>query len=151
MLVMITLVARVYRTLLFLYPAGFRAQHSSEMALDFVDASHDARQARGWRGLCGHWVRALVDLACTITSQWLRTVWPVIGLFSVAVTLLGWSAALRYFPTGPYTIIVEPRDHELFLLLLILLGALLPIFSVVILCTLFLLPGLGRPFGRRRV
>ncbi len=151
MLMMITLVARVYRTLLFLYPAGFRLQHGDEMALDFVDGSHDARQARGSRGLCFHWARALVDLAWTVATQWLRTLWPVIGLFSAGVTLLGWSAALRSFPTGPYNVIVDPREQELLLLLVILLGTLIPIFGVVIFCSLFLLPGLGRPFGRRRV
>jgi hypothetical protein len=150
-LVMITVVARVYRTLLFLYPADFRAQHGGEMTLDFMDGSHHARRVRGWRGLCSHWLRALVDLACTIAVQWLRTIWPVVGLFSAGITIVGWSAALRYFPTGAFTIVVDPRDQELLLLLVILLGTLIPIFGVVIFCSLFLLPGLGRPLGRRRV
>jgi len=150
-LVLITLVARVYRTLLVVYPSRFREQHGDEMALDFLDASHDARLARGWQGVSRHWALALVDLVRSAAVQWLRTLWPVAGLFSVALTLLGWSAALRYFPAGAYSVTVNPQDQELLLLLVILLGALLPIFSVVIFCTLFLLPGVGRPLGRRRV
>lgn len=150
MLVMITLVTCVYRTLLFLYPAAFRAQHGGDMTLDFIDGSHDAGR-EGWRALSAHWSRALVDLACTVATQWLRTVWPIAGLFSVGVTLVAWSVALRSLPSRGYIVLVNPQDQELLLLLVILLGALIPIFGVVIFCTLFLLPGLGRPLGRRRV
>lgn len=148
---LITLATRLYRALLFLYPAPFRVQHGDEMALDFVDASHDARLAHGWRGVTGHWLRALVDLTCTVSGQWLRTLWPIAGLLSITATIVGWSLALRYFPNAPFTFVVDPRNEELLLLLVILLGALIPIFAVVIFCSLFLLPGLGRPFGRRRV
>lgn len=148
---LITLATRLYRALLFLYPAAFRVQHGDEMALDFVDASYDARQTRGWRGLTAHWSRAFTDLTWTVVRQWLRTLWPIAGLLSVTTTLVGWSVALRYFSTTPLILVVDPKNEELLLLLVLLLGALIPIVSVVIFCSLFLLPGLGRPFGRRRV
>lgn len=145
-------VHHLYRTLLWLYPASFRAQHAGEMALDFADASDDARVSQGWRGLLAHWNHALADLAVTIVQQWFRTFWPLIGLLSMAVTVLGFGAALRFVPDGPLVLPVDPRQHELVLLLLLLLGALIPIFGVVIFCACFLTPNLnGRRGPRRRV
>lgn len=148
---MIALADRIYRALLFLYPAPFRVQHGDEMALDFADACDDMRGRLGWRGVVAHWHRALIDLAITVVQQWLRTLWPIVGLLSTAVPLLGWSAALRFLPTGPYDFVIDPRQQELALLLLLLLGALIPIFGVVIFCGCFLMPNLDRTRRRRRV
>lgn len=146
------LVDRIYRALLWLYPAAFRAQHAGEMALDFADASDDARESGGWRGLVALWSHALADLVLTIAQQWLRTFWPIVGILSMAVTVLGFSAALRFVPRGPVVLPVDPRQHELVLLLLILIGALIPIFGVVIFYACFLTPNLnGRRGPRRRV
>jgi hypothetical protein len=147
----IALVDRIYRSLLALYPAAFRARHGGEMALDFADACDDARVSKGWAGLLAHWGRALADLAVTLVQQWFRTFWPIVGMLSMAITVLGFSVALRFLPNGPVRLPVDPQQQELVLLLLILLGALIPIFGVVIFCSCFLLPGLGRPLGRRRV
>jgi hypothetical protein len=152
MVAIAALVDRLYRTLLWLYPAGFRAQHAGEMALDFADGSDDARLSSGWRGLLAHWYLALADLAVTIVQQWLRTFWPVVGALSMAVTMLGFVAALRFLPQEAFVLPVDPRQHELALLLLILLGVLIPIFGVVIFCACFLTPNLnGRRGPRRRV
>lgn len=147
----IALVDRVYRSLLALYPAAFRLQHGNEMALDFADAAASARHAAGWRGLLAHWGRALIDLAVTIAQQWLRTFWPIIGLLSMITTLVGFSAALRFIPSAPYQMVVRPEQQELALLLMLLVGALIPIFGVVIFCGCFLRPNLDRTRRRRRV
>lgn len=151
MTLVVALVDRIYRTLILLYPASFRTQHGGEMALDFADAARDAHRTEGWRGLSAHWARSLADLIVTIVQQWLATFWPTIGLLSMAVTVLGFSAALRFVPDGPFAFRVDPLQEELAILLLLLLGALIPIFGVVVFCGCFLRPHLYGRRGRRRV
>ncbi len=147
--VLIALVARIYRALLRLYPADFRARHSGDMALDFLDGSHDARRARGWHGLAAHWARATTDLSRTLVGQWMRTVWPLVALPAMAVTLLGWSVVARSVPGVSYQFAVSPGDEDAMLVLLLVLGALLPIVAVIVFSGCFLVPNLRRRRERR--
>lgn len=62
---------RVYRGLLRLYPAEFRAQFSTEMVQLFGDQLRDAR-TRGPAGPALTWLRAVGDVAVTAASEHLR-------------------------------------------------------------------------------
>lgn len=53
---------RLYRWMLRLYPAAFRAEYGDEMAQVFEDLCRDAGLRAGRRGLIGVWLRASADL-----------------------------------------------------------------------------------------
>jgi hypothetical protein len=60
---------RVYRGLLRLYPAGFRARFADEMVQLFRDQVRDARTDGAPAGIARAWLRTLADLAVTATSE----------------------------------------------------------------------------------
>jgi hypothetical protein len=63
---------RIYRGLLRLYPAEFRARFSDEMAQLFGDQLRDARIGAAPTGAARTWLRTLGDLAVTAASERLR-------------------------------------------------------------------------------
>jgi len=63
---------RVYRGLLRLYPAEFRAQYANEMVQLFHDQLRDARAGDAPAGAARTWLRALGDLAVTAASEHTR-------------------------------------------------------------------------------
>jgi len=63
---------RVYRGLLRLYPAEFRARFGDEMVQLFGDQLRDARTGRASSGPAGTWLRTLGDLAATAASEHTR-------------------------------------------------------------------------------
>ncbi len=68
----------IYRAILRLYPARFQEDFASDMALDFADASDEAWIERRWTGLIGVWAGSAVDVARSLTLQWMRTHVPLI-------------------------------------------------------------------------
>ena len=77
--------SRVYRAALSLCPAGFRRDHGDEMARDFDEARQEAADSTSaiWM------VRACmsIDLARTLTVQWVRTKLPLIAAASIVIAL----------------------------------------------------------------
>jgi hypothetical protein len=53
---------RIYRRLLFVYPADHRSEFGSWMAQTFQDLSRQSYRRSGWLGLLGLWLRLLPDL-----------------------------------------------------------------------------------------
>ena len=77
---------RWYRMALSLCPPAFRGDHGDEMARDFDEARNEAA-ARGDGALWMLRLLMAIDVARTISVQWLRTGLPVIALVSVLVSL----------------------------------------------------------------
>lgn len=64
---------RVYRALLRLYPAPFRARFGDELVQLFGDVLHDAREGCSGRGRTGGaWLRILADIALTAPAEHLE-------------------------------------------------------------------------------
>jgi hypothetical protein len=63
---------RLYRGLLRLYPAAFRARFSDEMVQLFSDQVRDAGTDGASAGVAGMWLRTLGDLAVTAASEHAR-------------------------------------------------------------------------------
>ena len=61
--------ARIYRMLLWAYPASFRRQYADEMAHLFGDMAEAAVERRGSAGLIALWLRVLPDLGFTVVAQ----------------------------------------------------------------------------------
>ena len=59
---------RVYRTLLWCYPAPFRQEYGAEMAGAFADQILEARLSGGWRDEASIWLQTLFDLF--LTAPW---------------------------------------------------------------------------------
>jgi len=53
---------RLYRGLLFLYPAEFRQEYAHEMALLFADRYREERQAHGILGVLALWLQATTGI-----------------------------------------------------------------------------------------
>lgn len=60
---------RLYRLLLRLYPASFRARFGDEMAQLFADQLRDARAGRSPSGSAGVWLRTVGDLVTTAVAE----------------------------------------------------------------------------------
>jgi hypothetical protein len=60
---------RLYRLLLFGYPASFRRQYGPHMAQVFRDSVHDAYHCRGMIGLMALWTHTLSDLVATVPQE----------------------------------------------------------------------------------
>ena len=60
---------RIYRRLLRLYPAEFRARYSDEMITLFREQLWDARASGGRRQVAFLWVRCVLDVALTAPKQ----------------------------------------------------------------------------------
>jgi hypothetical protein len=74
--------ARLYRSLLLVYPASFRRAYGDEMARAFRDLCRDAWQASGAGGVLALWPGALRDLALAASAE------HVGGLTMLRLTLI---------------------------------------------------------------
>lgn len=63
---------RIYRRLLSMYPAGFRARYSEPMVQLFADQLRDARGMGAPAGSLRLWVRTVLDLVTSVVSQHLE-------------------------------------------------------------------------------
>jgi len=61
--------ARIYRMLLWAYPASFRRQYADEMADLFRDMAEAAVERRGTAGLIALWLRLVPDVVFTVVAQ----------------------------------------------------------------------------------
>lgn len=117
---------RVYRRLTAIYPPAFRQMFAESMAADFGDAWHDARQS----GRAGDVARLLasvgLDLAWSISCQWLRTSVPwLTAAYAAAIACVveGLASAMLGGPFNPGVV-----------------AALLPLVSVITFTCWFLVP-----------
>jgi hypothetical protein len=78
---------RLYRAALRLCPGEFRRDHRDEMVCDFEEARDEAAAA-GARELGRLRLLMGLDLARTLTVQWLRTGLPAIGCVAAGVSLV---------------------------------------------------------------
>jgi predicted permease len=60
---------RLYRTLLWCYPASFRREYGAEMAGAFAEQVREARQAGGWAAETSIWLQTLLDLLLTAPRE----------------------------------------------------------------------------------
>lgn len=60
---------RLYRTLLWCYPAPFRHEYGAEMIGAFTEQVREARQHGGWQAETSIWLRTLVDLLLTAPRE----------------------------------------------------------------------------------
>lgn len=140
----------IYRAILRLYPARFQEDFASDMALDFADASDEAWIERRWTGLIGVWTGSAVDVARSLTLQWMRTHVPLISIVSIAIAFSTAAIAQTITPKGPFFANVNPHDRELVTLILLTACVLLVIASTIIFTHWFLRPLLYRGSSRRR-
>lgn len=77
---------RLYRGLLRLYPAAYRAAYGEEMVQLLGDQLRDARAAGSARGGLEVWSRALPDLVATAASEHLRRNRPVAQSIAIVPT-----------------------------------------------------------------
>jgi hypothetical protein len=98
----------IYRAILRLYPARFQEDFASDMALDFADASDQAWIESRWTGLIGVWTGSAVDVARSLTRQWMRTHVPLISIFSIGIALSTAAIAQTITPKGPFFANVKP-------------------------------------------
>jgi hypothetical protein len=140
----------VYRAVLRLYPSRFHQDFAHDMALDFADASDMAWIERRWRGLIGVWGRAALDLAGSLTAQWMRTRLPIVVLVSISVAISTAVLAQTVAPRGPLLVNVPPNDRDLAILLLLTACVVLVIASTIIFTQWFLRPLLYRGSSRKR-
>ena len=58
-----TWITRAYRSLLLCYPAEFRHEYASEMALSFADRCREERRSQGLPGVILLWLQAIAELS----------------------------------------------------------------------------------------
>jgi predicted lysophospholipase L1 biosynthesis ABC-type transport system permease subunit len=135
---------RVYRAALYLYPAAFRREFSSEMTRDFHEATCEARRAGRRRDLLTLWAGIGADLARTIAVQWLRTGLPVLLLCSTAAALAAASVAANVLPHAPFDVPATAHDRDVMTLILLTCAVLLIIVATILFTFWF-----SRPLFRR--
>src|SRR5262245_59505183 len=60
---------RIYRSLLQLYPAGFRARFANEMAQVFHDACAEAYRRHGRLALAARWLETIPDFTVSVIDE----------------------------------------------------------------------------------
>jgi hypothetical protein len=70
----VTWSGRCYAVLLTLYPFEFRIRFRSEMFQVFQDCCTEELKTGGFAGMIGLWIRALIDLAISISRERARAV-----------------------------------------------------------------------------
>lgn len=63
------LAVRLYRTLLWCYPAPFRREYASEMTVAFAEQLREARRQGGWPAETAIWLNTLFDLLLTAPRE----------------------------------------------------------------------------------
>jgi hypothetical protein len=117
--VLLAITTRVYRTLLVLYPAEFRAEFGVEMIADFGATTRDAWESRGWPGVFALWVFITADFAWTVVAEWARTGIPAIVMLSVTWTTIMCALIAQQFVPHASVLPPPPRtpDEEVSFLL----------------------------------
>jgi hypothetical protein len=136
--------AKTYRAALQLYPPAFRREFGSEMLHDFHDASRDAADEGGRRGLTSFWLVIATDLLMTIPLEWCRTGLPLLVLAAAApaATFLGLLARVH---RRPFLVVPERAADREVLTLLVLVTVLLFLILATMMFTLwFARPRLSR-------
>jgi hypothetical protein len=136
---------KVYRAALYLYPAAFRREFSSEMTRDFHDATHEAARTGRRRELLALWAGIGADLARTIVVQWLRTGLPVLLCCSIAAAFAAATVAANVLPRATLDIPASAHDRDLMTLMLLTGTVLLVIVATIVFTFWF-----ARPVPRRR-
>ena len=155
---MIVLAAAIYRRLLHLYPHQFWRAFAADLESDFEDGCGEAA-ASGRTVLVRFLARAAGDFVVSLAREWIRTPWiPVLALAGALTWLLFAYTAfkvqqwprLRVWPAPAAS--SDPNGDALHLLVLLVVGALIPIAGTILgsLCIQLLhRPTGGR--GRHRV
>jgi uncharacterized membrane protein YidH (DUF202 family) len=100
--------------------------------------------------LIGVWTVTAVDVARSLTLQWMRTHIPLIAVVSFGIALSTAAVAQTITPKGPFFANVRPHDRELVMLILLTACVLLVIASTIIFTHWFLRPLLYRRSSRTR-
>lgn len=128
-----------YDMLLRLYPIAFRRRYGVEMSLDFADGWAEAR-ACGPIATLAFVRRAAGDLAVSLLREWTRGARLAIVAATIGVTTLLWALALRpwlwawnlrQIPPPP----AAPADVTEAELLMVAVGAMIPVIVVLLLAT----------------
>jgi hypothetical protein len=135
------MVSKVYRAALYLYPATFRREFSSEMTRDFHEAMQEAGHGRARLTL---WAGIGADLARTIVVQWLRTGLPVLLVCSTAAALAAASVAANVLPHTPFDVPDTAHDRDVMMLVLLTCVVLMVIVATIVFTFWF-----SRPIFRR--
>jgi len=110
---------RLYRAGVWLCPPAFRRDYGGQMLQDYADARHDAaasgRPADRWRFRA----QMFVDLARTISWQWVRSGIPIVALVSAAVPLLLAQAITGVFSRIRFDLPAQGADADAVALFLI--------------------------------
>jgi hypothetical protein len=65
---------KIYKTMLELYPSGYRDEFGQEMILLFQNMYHDARNSDGGMGIFSLWMRIIPDYFISLTKEHLSNV-----------------------------------------------------------------------------
>jgi len=136
--------AKAYKAALQLYPPAFRRDFGHEMLHDFHDASRDARDESGLRGLASFWLVIATDLLRTIPLEWCRTRFPLLVFAAAApgATFLGLLARVNQ---RAFLVVPERAADREVLTLLVLVTVLLFLILATMMFTLwFARPRLSR-------
>jgi hypothetical protein len=81
----------LYRRLLCLYPAGFRAAYSEAAVSDFEDLCAHLHECRGALGLAAAWRVLARDLVVSLMSEWLAegAAWRILSFCLAALIYAG--------------------------------------------------------------
>lgn len=61
--------ARIFRTLLWCFPAPFRHEYGTEMVRTFSQSLREARRQNGWRAAAAIWLRSISDVITTAPQE----------------------------------------------------------------------------------
>jgi len=139
---------RIYRVALWLYPAEFRRDFSSEMARVFDEARHETAMAASGEGLWSFRARMGADLATAIVRQWLRTGWPVIVAISAVVPLIAGTALAALPRLAAFAPGHDTADEDV--IAVAMLAEMVLVVLLIIVATLFFTHWFARPFAHRR-
>jgi hypothetical protein len=78
---------RLYKRLLYLYPAAFREEFGDEMLDDFADATGEAWMAGRWPHVLALWALIGADFLRSLMLQWVRSGWPALVGISATSSL----------------------------------------------------------------
>lgn len=135
---MIALATAIYRRLLHLYPHQFWRTFADDLESDFEDGCREAA-ASGGAALFRFLGRAAGDLVVSLVREWIRTPWIPVLLLAGALTwaLFAFTAFKvqqwpRFRVRPPPDASTDPNAGALHLLVLLVVGALIPIAGTIL-------------------
>jgi hypothetical protein len=113
---LISLLEKIYRLLLFLYPPEYRRQYGDSMMQVFRDVCRDRYYQRGISGIVLWWFATVLDLALTAIEErfmMFKTIWARLAKFILSLdgkcaTLTG-NNQLQQINTGFQAPAISPR------------------------------------------